>query len=306
MKENIIEIKDLTKKYGDLTAVNNLNLSIKKGEVFSLLGQNGAGKTTTLKMLSCLLKPTQGTALVAEKDIKKDYLKIKRIIGISPQETAIAERLNAKENLELIGGIYGLPKLEIKQQTEKLLDFFDLKNRAKEQVRKFSGGMKRKLSIAMALMPEPEIIFLDEPSLGLDPQARKNLWNYIKELKKEKKILLTSHYLNEVEALADRIAVIENGKIIALDSPDGLRNQFSGTKKLLIEAEISHKYIDEFKEKYENVKILKNGVEIRSKEIIFNDVVDFLRNRKIIINNMHLDTDSLEDVFLKLVENKVN
>ena len=204
-----IQTFSLSRKFGDLVAVDNIDLSIKKGELFSLLGPNGAGKTTAIKMLCCLLKPSSGTATVMGHDINEDPMAVKQIIDISPQETAIAEHLNARENLSLIGGIRGLAKTEVRKSSENLLEMVGLTKRAKEQVRKFSGGMKRRLSIAMALVADPQVLFLDEPTLGLDPQSRRGIWEHIAELKGKKTILLTTHYLEEADALADRIAIID-------------------------------------------------------------------------------------------------
>jgi ABC-2 type transport system ATP-binding protein len=202
-----IQTFSLSRKFGDLVAVNSIDLSIKEGELFSLLGPNGAGKTTAIKMLCCLLRPSSGTATIMGHDINEDPMAVKRIIDVSPQETAIAEHLNAWENLSLIGGIRGLMKEEVKKRSADLLEMVGLTKRAKEQVRKFSGGMKRRLSIAMALVSDPQVLFLDEPTLGLDPQSRRGIWEHIAELKGKKTILLTTHYLEEADALADRIAI---------------------------------------------------------------------------------------------------
>jgi len=207
-----IQTFSLSRKFGDLVAVDGIDLSIKEGELFSLLGPNGAGKTTAIKMLCCLLRPSSGTATVLGRDIHEDPMAVKQIIDVSPQETAIAEHLNAWENLRLIGGIRGLTKEEVKKRSEELLEMVGLAKRAKEQVRKFSGGMKRRLSIAMALVSDPQVLFLDEPTLGLDPQSRRGIWEHIVELKGKKTILLTTHYLEEADALADRIAIIDEGR----------------------------------------------------------------------------------------------
>jgi ABC-2 type transport system ATP-binding protein len=171
-----IQTFDITKKFGDLTAVDGVDLSIKRGEMFSLLGPNGAGKTTIIKMLCCLLKPTAGSATVMGLDVQKESLAVKEIIDVSPQETAIAVHLNAWENLALICGIYGLSKEETRKRSEDLLKLMGLTKRAKDQVRKFSGGMQQRLSIAMALVSDPQMLFLDEPTLGLDPQTRRSMW----------------------------------------------------------------------------------------------------------------------------------
>ena len=227
----MIKTKNLTKKFGDLIAVDNLNLSIDKGELFSLLGLNGAGKTTTIKMLSCLIQPTSGDATVLEKDLIKDSQFIKQRLNVSPQETAIAPKLSVWENLKMIAGIYGIDKKLIPQKIDEMISVFKLAEDRNKKVQLLSGGMQRRLSIAMALITEPEILFLDEPTLGLDVIARRELWAIIKKLKEKTMIILTTHYLEEVEALSDRVAIMQKGKIKAVGTVDELLNQ-TGSKTL--------------------------------------------------------------------------
>lgn len=227
----MIKTKNLTKKFGDLIAVDNLNLSIDKGELFSLLGLNGAGKTTTIKMLSCLIQPTSGDATVLEKDLIKDSQFIKQRLNVSPQETAIAPKLSVWENLKMIAGIYGIDKKLIPQKIDEMISVFKLAEVRNKKVKLLSGGMQRRLSIAMALITEPEILFLDEPTLGLDVIARRELWAIIKKLKEKTMIILTTHYLEEVEALSDRVAIMQKGKIKAVGTVDELLNQ-TGSKTL--------------------------------------------------------------------------
>ncbi|MCK5433769.1 MAG: ATP-binding cassette domain-containing protein, partial [Dehalococcoidales bacterium] len=222
-----IQTSNISRKFGDFIAVDGIDLSINRGELFALLGPNGAGKTTTIKMLCCLLRPTSGTATIMGHDTQKDPIAVKQIIDLSPQETAIAEHLNAWENLSLMGRIHGFGKEEVKKRSEELLEMMGLTNRAKEQVRKYSGGMKRRLSIAMALVSDPQVLFLDEPTLGLDPQSRRSIWEHIAELKGKKTIVLTTHYLEEAEQLADRIGIIDEGKIVALGTPRELKDSIS-------------------------------------------------------------------------------
>jgi len=212
----MIETKHLTKKFGDFIAVDDLNLSIEKGELFSLLGLNGAGKTTTIKMLSCLILPSGGSAKVLNKDLIKDSLYIKQRINVSPQETAIARNLNTQENLEMIAGIYGIPKNVISGKVEEMITSFNLSEVRRKKARLLSGGMQRRLSIALALITDPEILFLDEPTLGLDVIARRELWSNIKKIKEKTTIILTTHYLEEAEALSDRVAIIKKGRIKAI------------------------------------------------------------------------------------------
>ncbi|MGI6312282.1 MAG: ABC transporter ATP-binding protein [Bacteroidales bacterium] len=227
----MIETKHLTKKFGDFVAVDDLNLSIEKGELFSLLGLNGAGKTTTIKMLSCLILPTSGTATILNKDLLEDSQYIKQRINVSPQETAIARNLNVQENLEMIAGIYGISKDMIYDKVEEMITVFSLSEVRKKKARLLSGGMQRRLSIAMALITDPEILFLDEPTLGLDVIARRELWSNIKKLKEKTTIILTTHYLEEAEALSDRVAIIQKGRIKAVGTVAEILNQ-TNTNKL--------------------------------------------------------------------------
>lgn len=220
-----IEIKNLTKKFNERTAVDNLSLTIEKGEFFALLGQNAAGKTTTIKMLSCLSTPTSGDALMLNDSIVKNPEAVKQKINISPQETAVAPNLSVKENLEFIASIYGSKKQEAEQKAVEMMTKFGLLERAKNKTKTLSGGLQRRLSIAMALISNPQIIFLDEPTLGLDVRARRDLWKVLLELKGKITIVLTTHYLEEVEALADRVGIIHGGKLHALGTIDELKEK---------------------------------------------------------------------------------
>lgn len=213
-----IKIENLTKRYRDVVAVDNLNLSIKKGELFSLLGVNGAGKTTTIKMLSCLTKPTSGDAWLNGKSINHDISEVKSMIAVSPQETAVAPGLSVKENLELMCGIYGLDQDKKNAKIAELTKLLGLETVISKKAGKLSGGWQRRLSIAMALVGEPEILFLDEPTLGLDVLARSDLWDLIRLLKGKITIILTTHYMEEAEALSDRIAIMKDGKLLICDT----------------------------------------------------------------------------------------
>jgi len=216
-----IKTLNLTKKYGKLAAVDNLDLSIEKGELFSLLGTNGAGKTTTIKMLSCLTKPTSGDAFAEGYSITKNALEVKSIIGVSPQETAVAPNLTVKENLELICGIHGFSKEKSALKTEELSAQFGLSEVLGKKAGKLSGGMQRRLSIAMALISEPSVLFLDEPTLGIDVIARSELWDMIRSLKGKVTVILTTHYMEEAEALSDRIGIMKGGKLLAVGTASG-------------------------------------------------------------------------------------
>ena len=218
-----IIIKGLTKKYKDVVAVDNLSLSIKEGEIVSLLGINGAGKTTTIKMLSCLTLPTSGDALLLGKSIKNESSEVKSIIAVSPQETAVAPGLTAQENLELICGVYGFKKEKRVQKIKELTELLRLESVLKRKAGRLSGGWQRRLSIAMALISEPQILFLDEPTLGLDVIARSELWDIVRALKGKSTIILTTHYMEEAEALSDRVAIMKSGKLVAYDTVEKIK-----------------------------------------------------------------------------------
>ena len=235
-----IETKNLTKKYKDKTVVNGINLKINKGELFALLGTNGAGKTTTIKMLSTLILPTDGEIKIDGLDIIKDRQKIKEILNVSPQETAIAPNLSVKENLEFMAGVYQISNKQ--KKINELIKIFKLDEVLNQKAKTLSGGWQRKVSIAISLINEPEILFLDEPTLGLDVIARKELWSVIENLKGKITIILTTHYMQEAESLSDRIGIMAKGNLIAV-----------GTSKELIEQSDSKNFEDAF------VKIATGG-----------------------------------------------
>ena len=223
-----IETRGLVKKYKDLIAVKNLNLQVGKGELFSLLGVNGAGKTTTIKMLTGLAQPTAGDAFVNGYSIRRELNQVKRWIGVSPQETAVAPSLSVEENLELICGIYGFNRDRTQMRIKELADQFALDSVMKRKAGKLSGGWQRRVSIAMALISEPEVLFLDEPTLGLDVIARHELWDIIRSLKGRVTIILTTHYMEEAEALSDRIGIMKDGCLLAVGTGEELK-QRTGT-----------------------------------------------------------------------------
>lgn len=225
-----VNIKNLTKKYKDITAVNKLNLCIHKGELFSLLGVNGAGKTTTVKMLTCLVKPTDGDAELLGKSIVSDSAAVKSIIGILPQETAVAPNLNVRENLMLMCGVHGFSREKSRNKTDELIKLFGFEEITAKKAGKLSGGWQRRLSIAMALISEPQILFLDEPTLGLDVIARSELWDIIRSLKGKITIILTTHYMEEAESLSERVGIMKNGKLLSLGTPDEIKKS-TGTDK---------------------------------------------------------------------------
>ena len=214
----------LTKQYKDTLAVDNLDLTVAKGELFSLLGVNGAGKTTTIKMLSCLTTPTKGDAYLLGKSIKTDSSSVKSMIAVSPQETAIASGLSVKENLKLMCGIHGLDKATGETRISELTQLLGLDTILNKKAGKLSGGWQRRLSIAMALISQPKILFLDEPTLGLDVLSRSDLWDIIRSLKSKATIILTTHYMEEAEALSDRVAIMKDGKLLICDSVENIKS----------------------------------------------------------------------------------
>lgn len=220
-----IKTNNLTKKYKDKTVVNALNLDIKKGEIYALLGVNGAGKSTTIKMLSCLIKPTSGDAEVMGKSIITDENSVKQILSVSPQETSVAPNLTVRENLEFIAGVFGFSKVEAKEKATKMIEDFDMGDIEKSRAKTLSGGWQRRLSIAMALISKPQVIFLDEPTLGLDVLARRELWKHISKLKGKITIILTTHYLEEAEALSDRIGIMAGGVLKAEGTASELKEK---------------------------------------------------------------------------------
>ena len=218
-----IKTVELVKRYKNLTAVNKLNLEIQQGELFSLLGVNGAGKTTTIKMLTCITKPTDGDAFVEGYSVTKQSEQVKRLIGVSPQETAVAPNLSVKENLELICGIHGFSKEKTKIRIKELSEQFTLDAVLRRRAGKLSGGWQRRVSIAMALISEPKILFLDEPTLGLDVIARHELWDMIRSLKGKVTVILTTHYMEEAESLSDRIGIMKDGNLLAVGTTEELK-----------------------------------------------------------------------------------
>ena len=225
-----IIIKDLVKQFDDVTAVNGINLEIKKGELFGLLGPNGAGKTTIINMLVGLLNPTEGTAVVGGYDVKRDLSEIKKMIGVCPQEASVYKFLKGRENVELFGNLFEMDKNLLKERADKFFEASGLKEASNRKAKGYSGGMIRQLNLIIALINDPKIVFLDEPTVGMDPRARRNTWNFIGDLKQEDKtIILTTHYIEEAEALCDRVGIIDYGELVALGSPKELMKKHDAT-----------------------------------------------------------------------------
>ena len=221
-----IMIEHLSKKFDDIKAVDNLTLNVEEGELFGLLGPNGAGKTTIINILCGLTKPTEGTAKVGNCDVQKEGWRVKDIIGVCPQETAVYPYLTGAENIDLFGNLHIMDRETLKKRRTMLLEKMGLTQDAKRKAEKYSGGMKRRLSLILALIHDPQIAFLDEPTVAMDPQSRHAVWDFIRDLKKEgKTIVLTTHYMEEAETLCDRVGIIDHGKLIALGSPNDLTSK---------------------------------------------------------------------------------
>jgi len=300
---NVIEVKDLTRVFGELVAVDALNFTVGQGEVFGLLGPNGAGKTTTLSMLCTILKPTSGTAIVNGYNITQHPSQVRRSIGIVFQEPSIDDRLTGRENLEMHADLYGVPKGEQKKRIEGLLELVELQERADFLMRTYSGGMRRRLEIARGLIHYPKVLFLDEPTLGLDPQTRGHIWTYISELSKRERItiILTTHYMEEADSLCDRVAIVDYGKIVALDDPSRLKGALEGaiiSVKTSATKQLSAKLskVDWVKESREEDGQLK--LVVRDGNAALPRVVEIAASSGIHIDSMSIHEPTLEDVFL--------
>jgi ABC-2 type transport system ATP-binding protein len=300
MSEHIVEVRNLVRRFGNLIAVDSISFSVDKGEIFGFLGPNGAGKTTTINVLCTLLKPSSGEARLNNFDVAKEPNGVRQSIGLVFQDPSLDERLTARENLEFHARIYNLPREGARARIQEVLRMVELSERQNDIVRTFSGGMKRRLEIARGLLHYPKVLFLDEPTLGLDPQTRSHIWEYIHSLrvKEEITIFLTTHYMEEAEN-CDRIAIIDHGKIIALDTPENLKKQVGGDA-------ISMKTVDndrallELKEKY-GIAAQEDGDGIRFEVSRGEEFIPhFIVNFSVEINSISLRRPTLEDVFLKL------
>jgi len=299
-----IKTEKLTKKFDDFIAVDQISFTVREGELFGLLGPNGAGKTTTINILSTLLKSTSGYAEVAGHDIRKDRDGVRRSIGIVFQEPALDNKLTGRENLEFHAMMYGIGKEDRKRKIEELLELVELIGKADVLVENYSGGMKRRLEIARGLIHKPKVLFLDEPTLGLDAQTRRHIWDYIKKLNKRNKvtIILTTHYMEEADYLCDRIAIMDHGKFIAIDTPDKLKDliggdvislEIDGNPGIIIE---KLRAIDWIKTINQRNGILSMTVEKGERKI--PKLIDLAQKNGIKVNSVHLRKPSLEDVFL--------
>lgn len=298
-----IEVEKLTKEFNGFVAVDHISFSIKSGEVFGLLGPNGAGKTTTMSMLSTMLKPTSGKASVNGFDILKKEDDVRKSIGIVFQDQSLDEELTAYENMDFHGRLYRIPKDLRENRIKELLKLVELEEKKDNLVKTYSGGMRRRLEIARGLLHEPRVLFLDEPTLGLDPQTRNHLWNYIDKLNKEKgiTIILTTHYMEEADKLCDRIAIIDKGKIIALDTSERLKESIGGDVIEIIssEREKLHSTIKTFSwVKHVDVHNGSVTINLQNAEKHVVEIVNLASENGIEIESISIHKPTLEDVFL--------
>jgi ABC-2 type transport system ATP-binding protein len=303
MTSKVIETIDLTRRFDELIAVNKLNIAVERGEIFGLLGPNGAGKTTTISMLCTILKPTAGTAKVNGFDIVKQARQVRKSIGIVFQDPSIDDRLTGKENLYMHANLYGVPPNEQRSRIENVLKLVELEDRANDILRTYSSGMRRRLEIARGLIHYPKILFLDEPTIGLDPQTRDHIWVYIKELKETQDItiVLTTHYMEEADRLSDRVAIIDYGRIVAQDTPAQLKRTLEGDV-ITIRAQEADRLLTILATR---ISILKNSKKQDALEITVKDgealvprIVEIAAENKIRVEAVVLRQPSLEDVFL--------
>ncbi|WP_164214368.1 ABC transporter ATP-binding protein [Virgibacillus sp. YIM 98842] len=303
----MIEINKLTKSFKGKKVVEDVDIYMDEGESIGLLGPNGAGKSTTISMISSLLKPTSGDVKLNGKSTIKNPAEIRRILGVVPQEIALYEELSAHENLKFFGEIYGVKRNVLEQRIQNVLDMVGLKKRQKELVKTFSGGMKRRVNIAAALLHNPEILILDEPTVGIDPQSRSHILETVKKLNRENgtTVLYTSHYMEEVEQLCERVYIMDHGRVVAAGSKEELLSILSSEDTIQINLSDTN---DEVVEKIKSIKNIrrvdetKNGIRIISKKgsNILSDLVHAVESEGIHLTNFQMETPSLEDVFLHL------
>jgi len=297
---NIIEVEELTKNFGQLVAVDKVSFKVKEGEIFGFLGPNGAGKTTTINMLCTLLKPTEGRAQVNGYDVVKQQAEVRRSIGLVFQEPTLDEYLTAEQNLRFHAYAYKVPRGEREGRINELLELVELSDRRKSKVSTFSGGMKRRLEMARGLLHSPQILFLDEPTLGLDPQNRRHIWDHILSLRKKNNltIFLTTHYMDEAE-YCNRITIIDYGKIVALDTPDKLKDMVGGDL-VTLKAEDNDAVANELREKYNLSPILEQDAIIFSVSQGDKFLVKLMGSFQNHLTSISIRRPTLDDVFLKL------
>ncbi len=300
---HIIETRDLTKKFGGLTAVDSISFSVDRGEIFGLLGPNGAGKSTTISMLCTILRPTAGTAIVNGYDVSKHPAQVRNSIGIVFQDPSIDDKLTGRENLEMHADLYGVPRDKMKDRIDSVLKLVELEDRADDYMSTYSSGMRRRLEIARSLIHYPKVLFLDEPTIGLDPQSRDHIWSYIRELikKEDITIILTTHYMDEADKLCGRIAIVDHGKIVAMDTPGNLKEQLGG-ESIIVKTRDNPLYVEKIKESglAKSVAVVDGEVRIivDSAHTVLPKVVDVAGKAGIYIDSISLKEPQLDDVFM--------
>jgi len=304
--DNAVEVSNLTKRFGELVAVDCISFQVGKGELFGFLGPNAAGKTTTIRMLTGIIKPDDGTASILGYDILREGLKAKQMMGIVPEMANAYVDLSAWNNLMLIGELYGVPKKERQERAGKLLKEFGLYDRRNQLVKGFSRGMKQKLLLCTALINKPEILFLDEPTSGLDVESQRLIKDMIRDFNKNgTTIFLTTHNMEEANQLCDRVAVINHGKIAAIDSPEKLRMRSSGLQSIEVSFDRTIR-VDELSKIHGVREVKKMGDKMRlyvdEPSAVLDNLVDFARSKKLKIITLNTLAPTLEDVFLKLVK----
>ena len=295
----IIKTNALTKSYGKIQAVRNIDLSIEKGEIFGLLGPNGAGKTTTIGMLCTIVRPTSGSALIAGYDVIKEPAQVRRKVGIVFQDPTLDTVLTGQENLELHARLYGVPSDIREKRITEMLELVDLKQRSNDVTRTYSGGMRRRLELARGLLHRPAVLFLDEPTLGLDPQTRARIWEYIKKMAQMEQttVVLTTHYMEEAEQVCDRVGIIDHGRIIALNSPENLKESMGGdmvvirVKEPPLEKIRALPYVSEVKENEGTLEIITKEAHLHLAEIL-----SMIKD----VQCVEMRVPTLNDVFIKL------
>jgi ABC-2 type transport system ATP-binding protein len=303
MNQYAIETKNLTKRFGNLVAVDGVNIEVEQGEIFGLLGPNGAGKSTVISMLCTILRPTSGTALVNGYDIIRQASLVRKSIGIVFQDPSIDDRLTARENLEMHADLYGVPASIKKSQIDKVLELVELSDRSHDFVRNYSSGMRRRLEIARSLVHTPKILFLDEPTIGLDPQSRDHIWSYIRELLKAEDItiILTTHYMEEADKLCNRVAIIDHGNIVALDTPETLKEELGG-ETITVRTQNNQLYLEKIREAGIANGATIAGIEVKltvdNAHTVLSHVVEVASKNGIIIESISLQEPQLDDVFL--------
>jgi ABC-2 type transport system ATP-binding protein len=299
-----IHVEKLTRKFDGLAAVDEVSFAVPAGELFGLLGPNGAGKTTTINMLSTLLRPTAGRAAVAGFDVVDSRDDVRRSIGIVFQEPALDGKLTGRENLDFHAMMYGLGQAERRQRIDEVLRLVEMTDKAKVLVEKYSGGMKRRLEIARGLIHRPKVLFLDEPTLGLDAQTRRHIWEYIKKLNRESgvTIILTTHYMEEADYLCDRVAIMDHGKFVALEKPGALKDLLGGDVVSLEVGGDAASFLDEFREvDWVKTRSLHDGEVVLTMELAerrIPEIILLAQRKGLAVTSVHLRKPSLEDVFL--------